>query len=219
MEGRVECKERVTVIASSPEMKEEVLLGIPAVPTSSGIHQVSGILPLIEKYEISHNIFSVNIDSTASNTGKWAGSATILQKHIDSPYVWIICRHHIVETLARHGFDAIRGTTSSPFEIEHNKFQNDWYNICEHIDYSNLSTFEWKVVLGTSMEIQAQEALSFCNHALKNSTFTRGDYKELCELIVVFLEVILKGFNSIIQVLATMPDSCQRLFRAQRWLY
>ena len=87
MEGKVECMERIAVIASSPDLEEEVLLGIPAVPTSSGINQVSGILPLIEKYEISDNIFSVNIDSTASNTGKWAGSATILQKHIHSAYV------------------------------------------------------------------------------------------------------------------------------------
>ena len=78
-------KERVAVIASSPEMEEEILLGIPAVPTSSGIHQVSGILPLIEKYELSDNIFSVNIDSTASNTGKWAGSATLLQKKLTLP--------------------------------------------------------------------------------------------------------------------------------------
>ena len=123
MEGKVECMERIAVIASSPDLEEEVLLGIPAVPTSSGINQVSGILPLIEKYEISDNIFSVNIDSTASNTGKWAGSATILQKHIHSAYVWMICRHHIVETLARHGFDAIRGATTSPFEKEHNQFQ------------------------------------------------------------------------------------------------
>ena len=69
MEGKVECMERIAVIASSPDLEEEVLLGIPAVPTSSGINQVSGILPLIEKYEISDNIFSVNIDSTASNTG------------------------------------------------------------------------------------------------------------------------------------------------------
>lgn len=103
--------------------------------TSSGINQVSGILPLIEKYEISDKIFHVNIDNdiTASNTGKWAGSATILQKHIHSAYVWFIRRHHIVEKLVRHGLDAIRGATTSPFEIEHNQFQKNWNSLCQKI--------------------------------------------------------------------------------------
>ena len=132
MDGKVEKKERVAVFASSPSMEREVLLGIPAVLSSSGANQVEGILPLIEKYDITGNIFSVNIDSTASNTGKWLGSATLLQGHVDSPYIWIICRHHLVETLARHGFDAIRGQTGSPFETQHNQFQNDWNNIAEN---------------------------------------------------------------------------------------
>ena len=96
-------------------------------------------------------------------------------------------RHHIVEKLVRHEFDAIRGATTSPFEIEHNQFQKNWNSLCQKIDYANLSKFEWKAVLGTTIETQAQEALSFCNHALKTSTFVRGDYKELCELIVVYL--------------------------------
>ena len=92
MEGKVETTERIAVIASSPEMEGEVLLGIPSVPTSSGVDQVNGILPLLEKYEIEDNIFSVNIDSTASNTGKWAGAATLLQNELDLAFLWIICR-------------------------------------------------------------------------------------------------------------------------------
>ena len=109
--------------------------------------------------------------------------------------MWMICRHLIVETLARHGFDAIRGATTSPFEIEHNRFQKNWNSLCQKIDYANLNKFDWKVVLGTTMETQAQEASSFCNHALKTSTFVRGDYKELCELIVVYLGGHVESFK------------------------
>ena len=163
--------------------------------TSSEINQVSGILPLIEKYEISDKIFHVNIDITARNTGKWVGSATILQKHIHSAYVWIIRRHHIVEKLVRHGLDAIRGATTSPFEIEHNQFQKNWSSLCQKIDYANLSKFEWKAVLGTTMEAHAQEALSFCNHTLKTSTFAGGDNKKLSELEVVYLGGLVESFK------------------------
>ena len=84
-------------------------------------------------------------------------------KNIFTQHMWMICRHPIVETLARHGFDAIRGATTSPFEIEHNRFQKNWNSLCQKIDYANLSKFDWKVVLGTTMETQAQEASSFCN--------------------------------------------------------
>ena len=195
MGGKVETIKRIAVIASSPDIEGEVLLGIPAVPTSSGANQVGGILPLIEKYEIADNIFSVNIDSTASNTGRWAGSATLLQKQIDSPDVWIVCHHHLVETLARHGFDAIRGVTASPFERHHNEFQSKWNTISELIDHTQLNKFDWNAVLGTPLEVQAREALEFCKHALHTNTFTRGDYKELCELIVVFLGGHVAGFT------------------------
>ena len=40
--------------------------------------------------QILDSIFSVNIDSTASNTGKRAGSATLLQDEIDSAYIWVV---------------------------------------------------------------------------------------------------------------------------------
>ena len=45
------------------------------------------------------------------------------------------------------------------------------------------------------MEVQAREALEFCEHALHTNTFTRGDYKELCELIVVFFGGHVAGFT------------------------
>ena len=85
---------------------------------------MDGILPLLEKFDIADSIFAVNIDSTASNTGTWSGSATLLQEKIESQYIWLVCRHHIIETLARHAFDAIRGPTASPFETCHKDFQD-----------------------------------------------------------------------------------------------
>ena len=93
IDGKVKTKERIAVIASSPTMQKDVLLD-----SSKGADQVKGILPLIEKFDIADNIFAVNMDSTASNTGKWRGSATILQKEINQAYIYLLCRHHIVET-------------------------------------------------------------------------------------------------------------------------
>lgn len=81
-------KDLVLSVFDSPDMKEEALLGIPAVPSSSGIDQmIFGIMPLIEQYEISDDVFAVNMDSTASNTWRWSGSATLLQEKIDSALV------------------------------------------------------------------------------------------------------------------------------------
>ena len=51
---------------------------------------------------------------------------------------------------------------------------------------SKLTKFNWRAILGTPMESQANDALNYSIFALYTQTFTRGDYRELCELIVVY---------------------------------
>ena len=60
---------------------------------------------------------------------------------------------------------------------------------------SKLIKFQWKNHTGSNLEIQAQEALYFCKHALNTDTFKRGDYKELCQLIVVYLGGVVQDFQ------------------------
>ena len=45
------------------------------------------------------------------------------------------------------------------------------------------------------MESHANDAWNYCTFALHTQTFTRGDYRELCELIVVYLGGQVEGFQ------------------------
>ena len=71
-----------------PQLNKEKLLGVTAVYSSSGINQVKGILPLVEK---SGQHFCYKFDSTDSNTGIRAGSASLLQD-----YKNLICGSYVV---------------------------------------------------------------------------------------------------------------------------
>ena len=75
------------------------------------------------------------------------------------------------------------------------QFKRKWNLISENIDMSKLIKFQWKNHTGSNLEIQAQEALYFCKHALNTDTFKRGDYKELCQLIVVYLGGVVQDFQ------------------------
>ena len=47
--------------------------------------------------------------------------------------------------------------------------------------------FDWSSLqVGSILHNQTKEALTFCEIALICETFQRGDYKKLCQLIVIY---------------------------------
>ena len=61
-------------------------------------------------------------------------------------------------------------------------------------DNSKLTKVNLKAVIGTPLESLARDALKYCTYALHTYTIIRGDYKELCELIV-FLGGVVDEFQ------------------------
>ena len=62
-----------------------------------------------------------------------------------------------------------------------------WPHIKDKIEYVDLDSFDWKGLVGTVLEQEALETLEFCRIALAEDTFPREDYKELVQLILVWL--------------------------------
>ena len=59
-----------------------------------------------------------------------------------------------------------------------------------------LVLFDWSSIqVGSPLHTQALKSLQFCSRALKINTFSRGDYKKLCQLVVVFLGGELEEFR------------------------
>ena len=198
-DGVVATHERCSVLVSSPTLESDVLLGVPKLTSSAGIHQVEGVMELLEEWGIEENIFSVCCDSTAAQTGRYNGAMTLLEKKLEQTIVWIVCRRHIIELHAKHAMITITGSTTAPYEPLFKRFQDNWNSISENASQAlannMLKRFDWSAYRGTFIGLRAEEVLQFCQRALTLDTFTRGDYKNLCSLTVLYLGGEIPGFK------------------------
>ena len=158
-------------------------LGIPRIQSSAGSHQVDGLLPLLEEWGIKENLFSVCCDSTATQTGIYAGAITLLQRELEQNVIWLICRRHVMELHAKHAMSAVFGSTIAPYEPLFKHLQDGWNNVSaaasDCLEGNNLTKFDWVNNRGTLLGQRAEEVLQFCQRALTLDTFARGDYRKL----------------------------------------
>ena len=56
---------------------------------------LSQALELANIWEVKNSLVGFFFDTTASNTGVRAGSATIIQKELNRGLLWLSCRHHM----------------------------------------------------------------------------------------------------------------------------
>lgn len=202
-DGRVSTRERCSILVSSPELEEDVLIGVPTITSSAGVHQVEGLIPLLDEWGIRDNIFGICCDSTATQTGKYAGAIQLLQTELKQPVVWIICRRHVMELHAKHAMAIISGDTTAPYEPLFKKLQDQWNQVSEEIqeavESSTYTKFNWDKHRGTFLGQRAEEVLQFCQRACAVGTFDRGDYREMCELAALYLGVKVPSFRGIMR--------------------
>ena len=75
--GKVD--DRVAVLVSGkPQIESPKLLGISVIPDSTGVAQHLAVVDLLEDWGILKNVIGLCFDTTASNTGRLKGSATII---------------------------------------------------------------------------------------------------------------------------------------------
>ena len=84
---------------------------------------------------------------------------------------------------------------TGPVNTLFKRMQDNWPELMTMIDLSDLNKFNWRDVEGNEIEDQAEKALAILSKFLKEKTFAREDYKELCELAVMFLGGAVDGFK------------------------
>ena len=158
--GIVNTFERFAVLVSSPDFEGDVLLGIPRIQSSAGSHQVDGLLPLLKEWGIKENLFSVCCDSTATQTGIYAGAITLLQRELEQNVIWLICRRHVMELHAKHAMGAVFGSTIAPYEPLFKRLQDGWNNVSaaasDCLEGNNLTKFDWVNNRGTLLGQRAE---------------------------------------------------------------
>jgi len=88
-------KERLGILCSIEG--ETYLLGIPAISSSAGEHQLIALTNIFEEFGIMEKIAGVVVDTTGSNTGPIKGSVSRLEKEKGEALLLLACRRHVNE--------------------------------------------------------------------------------------------------------------------------
>ena len=193
--------ERLPVVISCNGVRK--LLGIPAIPSSSGSDQALAIFATLEEWNLTDHVEALCCDTTSSNTGRLQGACVLLEQRIERDLLYFPCRHHIYEIVLRGVFELKMPKTTGPNIQLFKKFQNSWPEINKnnyipgtHDDY----------VLKHINDIQKKIEI-FKNYT--KMSHPRDDYKELLELAIIFLGGIPLGGISF-----KMPGA----FHHARWM-
>ena len=221
-DGITDTKERLAVFASSPYLPKPQLLGVPAISSSEGTVVVEGLEGLLvnDDWDLSDYVCGSSFDTTASNTGIGRGATVQLQnwlhhRHALSfvPPLWLSCRHHISELHIKHMSQVFR-STSGPDDLVFKRLQDNWLTLLDQgIDYNSLTKFNQ----GNHPEYlveKSKESLQYLTLIKSNPLiFSRGDYKEFNNLVIVYLGGDVPNFKF------SQPGACHRARFMAKCLY
>ena len=162
------------------------LLGVPALPHKST--EYAGTLVSEVTYNALNEWECVNaakgmvFDTTTSNTGHKTAACVAVQTKLERPLLWFACRHHIGEIVLTHVWDALQIEVSKKPEVTlFERFKANFDNIT----HSDITGLDFPVVDETLIEPK-EEIIKLCKKLLPEK-FTRGDYKELITLTLLYL--------------------------------
>ena len=182
--GRVQ-EDRVAIFVSSPPK----LLSISVIPTSTGEAQKEACMRAVNDWGISANIVAATFDTAASNTGQYHGAAAVLEQALQRPILWLPCRRHSIECHIKRVQNKVGSIISGPSYKLFARLK-EMYPTFAHLITGDLKIFNYDEQHSFIIE-QANLVKEWVEKCLKENVFPREDYRELCELIAVFLGVQL----------------------------
>ena len=179
-------KERLGILCSIEG--ETYLLGIPAISSSAGEHQLIALTNIFEEFGIMEKIAGVVVDTTGSNTGPIKGSVSRLEKEKGEALLLLACRRHVNERHIFHFWENVTmaARTTSPSNPMFVKLLKNWNDIRANIDSNNLNKLELQAE--DFLKEQAEAAISFYKKVLQDEVFDMDEYKEMAELGLMILD-------------------------------
>ena len=110
-EKKHETDERLAIVASIPRPgNHHQFLAAPRMPNGTGASMRAALIETLRVWEIPHDrVIGMSWDTTSSNTGQHAGSATLFESELQRAVLWLACRHHVGELHVKHADIAARG--------------------------------------------------------------------------------------------------------------
>lgn len=153
------------------------LLGVPKLTCGSGLETSKSVVQYLEEWNIKSHVIGMCFDTTASNTGKWKGACTLVERAVGHDLLWLACRHHMFEVLLSDAFTQCFGSSTAPEIILFKKFREIWPKLCH----------EPKVQ--EAPRIPVSDAVKAFIVAQLDVDHPRDDYRELISLSALLVGV------------------------------
>ena len=124
-------------------------------------------------------------DTTSANTGHKTASCISIQIVLDRALLWLACRHHIGEVVLTHVWDELKIECSKSPEISIFRRFRDNFGRLPLIEINNLSH---TITLSVSHKSEIIQTIRDAVEHNNSQIFLRGDYLELVELCIFYLE-------------------------------
>ena len=167
------------------------LLGCPETKDGTGKAEAEVVKTLLESWGIEGQVCALVFDTTSSNTGIESGACKFLEDWLDTPLLWLACRHHMHELHVKRVMQGIFGQSKDPGVALFRRLKSSWNSLT--IDYDKLYKLDL-VSVPEWMQEEGSMVLDWALQQLANNTWPRADYKELLELTIVCLGGDIPGF-------------------------
>lgn len=176
--------DRLPVLVSGKGVSQ--LLSVAKLPSGTGEAQAAAVFGAIEDWGLAGNIQAMCFDTTSSNTGRIAGACVLLEQKLEKSLLSLACRHHIMELIIGAVFQVCMGVKSySSPEVPLFKRFREYWRFIDTTQYESGIAADDVAIL---VEDIKQSSIDYANKQLEHR-HPRDDYKELLELVIVFLGI------------------------------
>ena len=149
---------------------------------------------LLDEWNCSHTVSGMVFDTTSANTGAVTAGCISIQIELGRELLWNACRHHVGEVILTHVWDDLKIEVSkSPDFQVFVKFKDCF----ESLTNSSVEDLELPII-PEDLSVNKQNLILICQEAQAGS-FAKGDYKELVDLVLLYLGEGLKSFDGFIR--------------------
>ena len=185
MSGKTQ--DRLAICISIPNKNSGQFIASPEIPSGSGQDMADAAFIKLQESNLIENIRAIVFDTTASNSGKWKGSVAVFEKLVARSLLWLACRHHISELHIKHANEAVRGPSKGPDD----KLFKSFREVFEKIVLNDRALWNWPNE-GDWRKEKASNVLEWATINMEKGTWIREDYRELLELVVIYLGGVTK---------------------------
>ena len=174
------------VVCGAPRFTEGKIIDVIELtdehgrPTSTGLAQADAVFDSVEEWGVSERIVAFNFDTTASNTGINSGAAIRLNYRFNRPILYLACRHHVFDLLAKNTFYKVVGYDPSPDVLMFKRMKDVFPTIDTTGDFMMFDVDNKNELIELFTNILTKENVN-------GELFVRQDYRELAEISLVMV--------------------------------